>query len=232
MASEPNADVTSEFSERRTGQRLLLQPERAAILVVDMLNEFLEPGGEMVLLEGRRVIEPLNRLLDAGRQLGMRVVWLCDEHPTADDREFEKRVPHCRAGTWNAGIIEAMDVAPDELRIPKRRYSGFFGTDLDLRLREWGIDQVVVTGVVTNICVRSTVHDAYFLGYDVFVPEDCVAATSDREQASSLYDIDTHYGDVVTSEELLAGADGDGQLGETMLSEEQGERSVAAMVSH
>jgi ureidoacrylate peracid hydrolase len=133
----------------------------------------------------------------------MRVVWLCDEHPTAVDKEFEKRVPHCRAGTWNAQIIDAMDVAPDELRIPKRRYSGFFGTDLDLRLREWGVQQVVVTGVVTNICVRSTVHDAYFLGYDVFVPEDCVSATSDREQASTLYDIDTHYGDVVTSRELL-----------------------------
>lgn len=197
--------LTSDFSERRTGQRLRFRPERAAILVVDMLNEFLEPGGEMVLLEGRQVIEPLNRLLAEGRKLGMKVVWLCDEHPTADDREFEKRVPHCRAGTWGAGIIDAMDVGAEELRIPKRRYSGFFGTDLDLRLREWGIEQVVVTGVVTNICVRSTVHDAYFLGYDVFVPEDCVSATSDREQASTLYDIDTHYGDVVTSEELLAG---------------------------
>jgi ureidoacrylate peracid hydrolase len=169
-----------------------------------MLNEFLEPGGEMVLLEGRRVIEPINRLLAESRKMGMRVVWLCDEHPIPEDKEFEKRVPHCIGGTWNAGIIEAMDVAPEELRIAKRRYSGFFGTDLDLRLREWRVEQVVVTGVVTNICVRSTVHDAYFLGYDVFVPEDCVSATSDREQASTLYDIDTHFGDVVTSEELMA----------------------------
>jgi len=197
-------EVVSEFSERRTGRRLRFDPSRAAVLVVDMLNEFLEPGGEMVLLEGRRVIEPINRLLTASRGMGMRVVWLCDEHPIPDDKEFEKRVPHCIGGTWNAGIIDAMDVAPDELRIAKRRYSGFFGTDLDLRLREWRVEQVVVTGVVTNICVRSTVHDAYFLGYDVFVPEDCVSATSDREQASTLYDIDTHFGDVVTSEELMA----------------------------
>jgi ureidoacrylate peracid hydrolase len=198
--------LTSDFSERRTGARLDFDPEHAAILVVDTLNEFLEPGGEMVLLEGRRTIEPINRLVAEGRKMGMKVVWLCDEHPTADDREFDKRVPHCRAGTWGAEIIDAMDVAPDELRIPKRRYSGFFGTDLDLRLREWGVKQVVVTGVVTNICVRSTVHDAYFLGYDVFVPKDCVSATSDREQASTLYDIDTHYGDVVTSEELFGAA--------------------------
>ena len=204
------SDVTSEFSERRTGRRLRFDPSRAAILVVDMLNEFLEPGGEMVLLEGRRVIEPINRLLAASRKMGMRVVWLCDEHPIPEDKEFEKRVPHCIGGTWNAGIVNAMNVAPEELRIAKRRYSGFFGTDLDLRLREWGVQQVVVTGVVTNICVRSTVHDAYFLGYDVFVPEDCVSATSDREQASTLYDIDTHFGDVVTSEELMAVAAGEG----------------------
>jgi ureidoacrylate peracid hydrolase len=202
--------VVSEFSERRTGRRLRFDPSHAAVLVVDMLNEFLEPGGEMVLLEGRRVIEPINRLLGASRKMGMRVVWLCDEHPIPEDREFEKRVPHCIGGTWNAAIVDAMDVAPDDLRIAKRRYSGFFGTDLDLRLREWGVEQVVVTGVVTNICVRSTVHDAYFLGYDVFVPEDCVSATSDREQASTLYDIDTHFGDVVTSEELMTVAAGQG----------------------
>lgn len=197
-------DVRSEFSERRTGNRLRFDPSQAVILVVDMLNDFLEPGGEMVLLSGRRIIDPLNRLLAEGRRHGMRIVWLCDEHPLDDDREFAKRVPHCRPGTWGAEIIEAMDVDPGELRIAKRRYSGFYGTDLDLYLREWGARQVVVTGVVTNICVRSTVHDAYFLGYDVFVPEDCVSATSDREQASSLYDIDTHYGDVVTSGDLFA----------------------------
>lgn len=200
--SSQNA-ITSAFSERRSGKRLQFDPNQAALLVVDMLNEFLEPGGEMVLLEGRRIIEPLNQLITTCRDRGMRIVWLCDEHPLDDDREFDKRVPHCRPGTWGAAVIDAMDVAPSDLRIAKRRYSGFFGTDLDLYLREWGARQVVVTGVVTNICVRSTVHDAYFLGYDVFVPEDCVSATSDREQASSLYDIDTHYGDVVASADLF-----------------------------
>jgi ureidoacrylate peracid hydrolase len=204
MEVDTSNALTSAFSERRTARRHHFDPPQAAILVVDMLNEFLEPGGEMVSLEGRTIIEPLNRLLAEGRRHGMRIVWLCDEHLTPEDREFERRVPHCFAGTWNAAIIDAMDVQPGEPRIAKRRYSGFFGTDLDLRLREWGIKQVVVTGVVTNICVRSTVHDAYFLGYDVFVPEDCVSATSDREQASTLYDIDTHYGDVVRSGDLFA----------------------------
>jgi ureidoacrylate peracid hydrolase len=195
----------SEFSERRTDRRLRLDPRRAAILVVDMVNEFLVPGGQMVLLDGRRTIEPIKRLLAEGRRLGMRVVWICDEHPE-EDREFDKRVRHCLRGTWGAQIVDELKPEPGDYRVPKRRYSGFFQTDLDLRLREWDVKQVIVTGVVTNICVRSTVHDAYFLGYDVFVPVECVSATSEREQASSLYDIDTHYGDVVTLDELLAQA--------------------------
>ena len=203
MTTDTNGAITSAFSERRSGKRLHFDPGQAALLVIDMLNDFLEPGGEMVLLEGRRIIDPLNRLVAACREQGMRIVWICDEHPLPDDREFDKRVPHCRRGSWGAAVIEAMDVAPSDVRIPKRRYSGFFGTDLDLYLREWDVNQVIVTGVVTNICVRSTVHDAYFLGYDVFVPEDCVSATSDREQASSLYDIDTHYGDVVASADFF-----------------------------
>ena len=62
----------------------------------------------------------------------------------------------------------------------------------------------MIFGVVTNICVRSTVHDAFFLGYQVIVPEDCVAATGPREQESSLYDIGTHFGIVADSEHVTA----------------------------
>ena len=59
-------------------------------------------------------------------------------------------------------------------------------------------------GVVTNICVRSTVHDGFFLGYDIAVPRDCCAATGPREQESSLYDIATHFGTVTESGDLVA----------------------------
>jgi ureidoacrylate peracid hydrolase len=66
-----------------------------------------------------------------------------------------------------------------------------------------GVNTLIVTGVVTNICVRSTCHDAFFRGYDVLVPRECVSATSEREQESSLYDIDTHYGAVTSLEQVL-----------------------------
>lgn len=192
------------FAEKRLRHQLKFDPRRSAVLVVDMLNDFLADGGVMVLPEGRALYDPINRLLEAARRAGSSVLWLCDEHPPGPDKEFEKRIPHCLRGTWGAEIVDDLKKRPDEFRIPKRRYSGFYGTDLDLRLRELGVDHVIVTGLATNICVRSTIHDAFFFGYDVIVPQECVAATSEREQASSLYDIDTHYGTVTSCEEVIA----------------------------
>jgi ureidoacrylate peracid hydrolase len=100
--------------------------------------------------------------------------------------------------------VDEIPVDETDIVISKRRYSGFFQTALDLNLRERGIDTVIVTGVVTNICVRSTVHDAFFLSYRVLVPEDLVMATSIQAQKVTLYDIETHYGDVTNLSELLA----------------------------
>ena len=172
----------TEFSEYRVIRDLDFDPARTAVVVVDMLNDFLEPEGAMPLPEGRRLYDPIGRLLShrprerCRRDLGLR-------RTSALDREFEKRTVHCLKGTWGAEIVADLKPGEDEYRVPKRRYSGFFETDLDLRLRELGIEHLIVTGVVTNICVRSTVHDAFFRGYDVVVPVECVAATSEREQA-------------------------------------------------
>ena len=192
----------TEFSEHRVRREMTLEPARTAVLVVDMLNDFLDERGAMPLPAGQRLYEPTRRLLTAARASGSHVIWVCDIHPP-DDREFEKRTVHCIAGTWGAGIVEELGPRDDEYRVLKRRYSGFYETDLDLRLREQRVETLLLTGVVTNICVRSTAHDAFFRGYDVVVVEDCVAATSDREQASSLYDIDTHFGRVARLDDVL-----------------------------
>lgn len=197
------SESQSTFSEHRIARRLDFDPERSAVLVIDMLNDFLEPDGAMPLLEGRRLYEPIRRLLAAAREAGTKVIWICDEHlPT--DREFEKRSVHCLKGSWGAEIVDELEPKTSELRIPKTRYSGFFATDLDQRLRQDGIDHLILTGVVTNICVRSTAHDAFFRDYVVTIPVECVAATSDREQESTLYDLDTHYANVTSLDEVVA----------------------------
>jgi len=190
------------FSEYRVRRDLSFDPARTAVLVIDMLNDFLEPDGAMPLLEGRLLYDPMLSLLAAARENGARVIWVCDEHPP-DDREFDKRAVHCLKGSWGAGVVAELGPLTDEYRVPKRRYSGFYETDLDLRLREQGITDLILTGVVTNICVRSTAHDAFFRGYNVVVPLQCVAATSEREQQSTLYDLETHYATVASLEEVL-----------------------------
>jgi ureidoacrylate peracid hydrolase len=195
----------ADHATRETVSRI--DPRTAAVLVVDMLNDFVDPAGKMPLAGGASVIAPIRGLADGMRRLGAAVIWVCDRHQP-DDREFAKRDPHCLDGTWGAQIIPQLPPQPGDRELVKRRYSAFFGTDLDLLLRELGIRTVIATGVVTNICVRSTVHDAFFHGYQVVVPEDCVKATSAREQRSTLFDIDTHYGTVSTSAACLAAAGG------------------------
>ena len=195
--------ATDAFSEKRVpAPPLALDPKHTAVIVVDMVNEFFEPGGKMVLEGGKGLYAPVNALLDAAHQTHLPVFYT-NQWLRPDDALFKKRIPHCLIGTWGAHIVEALHRSPDDIVVPKRRYSAFFGTDLDLHLRERTIATVLVTGVVTNICVRSTVHDAFFLGYEVVVPVDCVAATSPQAQATSLYDIATHYGTVVPLDQVL-----------------------------
>ncbi|MBA3947053.1 MAG: cysteine hydrolase [Herpetosiphonaceae bacterium] len=193
----------NSFSEHRQHTHAELVPSQTAVIVVDMINEFLEEGGLMVLATGRALYGPLQRLVDSAHASGMPVIWLRDEHPNLDDPEFRKRTVHCLAGTWGTQIVAALHPGPADAILPKSSYNGFFRTPLHDLLQSKGITTLIITGVVTNICVRSTTHDAFFLGYNVLVPHDCVSATSEREQASSLYDIDTHYGTVSSLEQIL-----------------------------
>lgn len=179
--------------------------EKGAVLIVDMLNDFCKDGGSMVLQEGLEAVEPIQRLIAAARAKDLPIIYINDCHRAGKyDKEFEKRAPHCIEGTWGAAVIDELTPLESDYCIPKRRFSGFYQTDLDLVLRELGVKTVIATGVVTNICVRSTCHDAFFLGYDVVVPKDCVRATGPREQESTLWDIETHFGTVTTVDEVIA----------------------------
>jgi ureidoacrylate peracid hydrolase len=194
--------MSDQFSEKRVHREIKLDPRKTAILVVDMVNDFFEENGVMVLEGGKVLYRPIQRLLNAAREAKIPVFWV-NQTLYPGDKLFEKRIVHCIEGTWGAQIVDALSVLPEDIVIAKRRYSGFFQTDLDLHLRERKIENVIVVGVVTNICVRSTVNDAFFLGYEVFVPEDGVAATSERQQEAHLYDIDTHYGTVTNVDAVI-----------------------------
>jgi len=199
--------MTESFAEHKTrDEPVMLEPGSTAVLVVDMLNDFCTNGGAMVLPGAEKLYGPQNAVMRAARAAGSPVVHIVDMHRPnlACDREFLKRTPHCMQGQWGSQIVDELEQEPRDFTVIKRRYSGFFNTDLDLTLKDLRVDTLVVMGVVTNICVRSTVHDAFFLGYRVIVLQDCVAATGPREQKSSLYDIATHFGVVSTSASAVA----------------------------
>ena len=147
-----------------------------AVLVVDMLKGFLEPGHNLYCGDGcREIIPNVRRLLEQEREAGSRILFICDNHD-AHDLEFRMFPQHCIKGTEEARVIPELDefVEKDNL-IPKNRYSGFYNTNLAHRLKELGPEKVIVCGVCTDICVLHTAADARNRDYPVEVPIDCVA---------------------------------------------------------
>ena len=178
-------------------------PERTALLCVDLVNDYLEPAGAMPVAGPEPVLAAAARLVEAGRGAGARVVWVRPGHLEPEDGLFRKRIVHALGESWGAQVHDSLPVRDGDRVLRKRRYSAFFGTDLDLYLREHDIRRVVAVGVALNICVRSTVHDAFFHGYDVWVVPEACQATGPREEASTLFDISTHFGTVVPLADAL-----------------------------
>ncbi|WP_223477375.1 cysteine hydrolase family protein [Oricola indica] len=195
------------FSAHRQEGSTVLDSKKTALIVVDMINEFCKPGGKMVLPGYEKLMPQQKALIAAARANDVPVIFVIDSHRKnmRQDREFLKRTPHGVENTWATEIIEDLEPREDDLYVIKHRYSAFFQTDMDLLLKDMQISQVVVCGVVTNICVRSTVHDAFFQGYDVVVPHDACAATGPREHVSTLYDIATHFGTVAETDTVIEG---------------------------
>lgn len=178
--------------------------EKCAVLVVDMLNDFLKEGGVMKMDGAEVIYQPISDLVKAAREYGLPVIYVNDCHrKNKYDSEFDKRPEHCIEGSWGGQVIEELKMEESDYVVRKRRYSGFYQTDLQLVLDELNVKNVIITGVMTNICVRATAHDAFFLGYQVLIPRDCCMASSSREQESTLFDIDYCYGNVVDSGMLL-----------------------------
>jgi nicotinamidase-related amidase len=167
---------------------------KAALIVVDMLNDFIDEKGALYCGQSARDIVPFVRLrLDAHRRAGSLVVFLHDAH-AKDDREFEKFPPHCVAGTWGSQIIDALSPQTGERVLPKTRYSGFYGTDLENILTEYGPDEVEVVGVCTSICVMDTVGGLANRDYRTVVPRAGVADFDAEAHRHALKRMERLYG--------------------------------------
>ena len=169
-------------------------PDRRALIVVDMIHDFADPTGALYCGPTMpAVIDVISRELARARSAKELVVYLTDDH-LPDDAEFAMFPPHAIRGTKGAQIIPRLAPADGDIVIPKRRYSGFFGTDLDLTLRERGIDTLRLVGDCTNICVLYTAADARNLGYKVEVVRDGVTSFDLEAHADALRELEKTLG--------------------------------------
>src|SRR5690606_38791002 len=120
-------------------------------------------------------------------------IYICDNHEE-DDKEFDMFPPHCIAGTEGSQIIQQLQVKDGDKIIKKRRYSAFYGTDLDLYLREKGVDEIYLVGVCTNICVLYTAADARNLAYKVNVFKEGVASFDEEAHEFALKEMESTLG--------------------------------------
>jgi nicotinamidase-related amidase len=160
-----------------------VDPRKTAMIVVDMQNDFVAVGAPMETPAAREMVPNLAKALKFCREQGIRVIYTTHAHRSdgSDMGLFDDLWPPIasRAGLVDGtkGIEIYPDLAPaaGEHVIKKHRYSGFFGTDLDIVLREWGIDTVIISGTTTENCCHATARDALFRNYRVVFLSDATA---------------------------------------------------------
>jgi nicotinamidase-related amidase len=166
-----------------------------ALLVVDMQVDFVRPGRPAAVAGAEACIAPIALAAQATRRSGGPVVWVSRGYaPDGSDVERSRRPDWLRApfvvrGTEGADLVDGLGVEPEDLQVPKARWSAFFGTDLHRGLRERDVERVLVAGVDLARCVRATVSDAIGLDYLTAVLADGVATRSPQAKAANLDDL-------------------------------------------
>jgi len=202
--------------------------DRTALLVVDMQNAFASHGGMLDLAgidvrPAQDVIANAQLVCEAARRAGVPVVYLTIGYPpdlaTAggpDSPNPQKELALCLMhqrpelrgtlltfGTWDFQIVDELTPQAGDTVIVKSRYSGFHATDLDSLLRSRGIRNLLMVGIASNVCVESTIRDAYFLEYwPVMVADATMPAGSAEIQRATIYNVRTFFGWVSTAEEV------------------------------
>ena len=187
----------------------------SVLLVVDVQNDFCHPAGlfakaGLELTGIQASVEKLLPLIDVARSSGLPVIFVKTFHdawnnsPGFVERHMRKaaRAEICATGTWGAGYYR-VEPTKDDCEVVKHRYSAFVGTTLEVILRSLARQTIVVTGVTTNVCVESTVRDAYMRDYRPVLVEDCTGAPTRQEHESAVHNVRTYFGSVTDSASLM-----------------------------
>lgn len=198
MALSFESGVTVSVPEIRVAPGLRLPAAASAVLVVDMQNDFLKPGGTLVVPDGMPTVPAIQGLLASARAAGAHVAYTQDTH-LEGDLEWTIWPRHTERGTWGWQVIDELAPHGGDLVVEKARYDGFYGTSLDHYLtRQWAVKHLVIVGTISSICVLHTAASAGLRWFHVVVPADCTSALNDFDQALTLRQVSWLYaGEVV-----------------------------------
>jgi ureidoacrylate peracid hydrolase len=191
---------------------------RTALVVVDMQNYFVAEGYAAEVPQARGIVPNINRMAKALRAAGGTVVWIQTtavgaietwgnhhKHKLTPDR-VHKRLAQLDENHEGFKVYPKLEAMPGDLRVKKVKYSAFIAgsSDIDAQLKARGIETLLITGTVTNVCCESTARDAMMLDYRVVMLSDGNASLTDEEHAASLNNFMVFFGDVMTSDEAIA----------------------------
>jgi len=183
-----------------------IDPMKTVLIVVDMQNDFVAAGAPMETPAARSIVPRLAEALKLCRDTAIRVIFTAHVHRRdgCDMGLFDDMHPPIANrdalvdGTPGVEIYPELAPLPGEHVIKKHRYSAFFGTDLDMILREWGIDTVIICGTTTENCCHATARDAMFLNYRVVFLSDATATYDYPDRGfGTMANADVHHATLV-----------------------------------
>jgi len=193
-----------------------INPDACALMIVDMQHFFLEPNSPTFTAGGPVILPNAQRLLRAFRQINRPVIFTRHVHHPDNldagimDWWWEGK---CIEGSPESEIVPGLKPLANEKVVLKHRYSAFYNTDLETVLRCLKIEDIVISGVMTNMCVESTARDAYFRDYRVWIPADGTGSINEEMHIASLMNLALGFAQVTTTDSILSEI-GDWELGD------------------
>jgi nicotinamidase-related amidase len=166
--------------------------KNSALIIVDMLNDFVLKDAPLKVPGALEIIKPINREISNARSKGHPIIYICDSHGE-EDREFDIYPPHAITGSRGAKIVDPLKPGDGDIIVYKKTLSGFHKTGLMEILRENGIEEIFITGCVVNICVFLIAAEAVSRGFVVNVVRDAVAGFSKRDYDFSLEQLNKYF---------------------------------------